>query len=67
MKGSSKGIAAGMLSSLRGGEGSLVVSWFVFFLLCLLERSNRVQTAMVTPKSSGVKGGRELLRYHPSS
>jgi len=39
----------------------------VVFLLLRRGWSTEVGIATVTPKSLGVKGGGELLRYHPSS
>ena len=62
-----KGIATGKFGTFRDGEGLWVSMLPVFFFLLRWGRSTEVETTTMTPKSSRVKGGGELLQYHPSS
>lgn len=64
---SSSGMAVWTLSSSWGGEGVWVRALPVFSSFGVAGTSVGAGSAIVTLRSAGVKGGKELLQYLPSS
>ena len=56
-----------MFGTFQDGEGLWVSMLPVFFFILCWGRLTEVEIATMTPKSSRVKGGGELLQYHLSS